>query len=344
VVSIVAETTRFSWLTRRTERSRIADLENRLSIVQENLADTQRKLASEQQALAAAPADHHASQFVLDEISELRQLVRLLLAESEAFKAHSTQTKSSFDYQWGALPEGMNLLSDPEFRAKSVSMVCALTGRSAEWFRGRKVLDAGCGNGRWSHALCSLGATVTAVDASPAGLARVSKDCEEFPSFSCQPHNLLDPLPFGAVFDLVWCFGVVHHTGDTRRALSNVADAVSPGGYLFAMIYGEPRPDHPEDFTEITTYVDTRRAMAGLSFDERVTYIRNRFGEENLNGWFDALSPQINDLYRFDEIVGWLTEWGFEDITRTLESRNHHFVARRPDSSSNAARGGPPLR
>jgi len=84
--------------------------------------------------------------------------------------------------------------------------------------------------------------------------------------------------------------------------------------------------------------------MAGLSFDERVTYIRNRFGEENLNGWFDALSPQINDLYRFDEIVGWLTEWGFEDITRTLESRNHHFVARRPDSSSNAARGYPSLR
>ena len=110
------------------------------------------------------------------------------------------------------------------------------------------------------------------------------------------------------------------------------------------MIYGEPRADHPEDFTEITTYVDTRRAMAGLSFDERVTYIRNRFGEENVNGWFDALSPQINDLHRFDEIVGWLTEWGFEDITRTLESRSHHFVARRPDSSSNAARGRPSLR
>lgn len=278
----------------------------------------------EQSGVRREPVD-----YVLGEVSELRELVRILCTESATYNSRSSQTRASFNYQWGTLPEGINLLSDPEFCAMSARRVCELTKRDAFWFEGRKVLDAGCGNGRWTHALCSLGAKVTAIDASEAGLADVARHCAEFSDLSFLPHNLLEPLPLEGAFDLVWCFGVAHHTGDTRKALSHVAKAVAPGGYLFAMIYGEPRPDHLEDFVEITTYTNTRRALAGLSFDQRVEYIRDRFGAENLNGWFDALSPQINDLHRYDEIVPWLIEWGFVDIERTADNRNHHFVARR---------------
>lgn len=55
------------------------------------------------------------------------------------------------------------------------------------------------------------------------------------------------------------------------------------------------------------------------------------FNEKDyVHGYFDAISPEINDLYRWDEIIGWLKSAGFEDIKRTLSDHpNHHVIARK---------------
>ena len=72
-----------------------------------------------------------------------------------------------------------------------------------------------------------------------------------------------------------------------------------------------------------------RRATSGISFDERIAYLRSRFNDEDVNGWFDAVSPKVNDLHRFDEVREWLLAWGFEDIRRTFDNRNLFVTARR---------------
>ena len=197
------------------------------------------------------------------------------------------------------------------------------------WFGGKAVLDAGCGNGRWSYTLAKLGAAVTALDRSAAGLKEVERICGAFPGFRAIRHDLLEPLPTGAAFDFVWNFGVAHHTGWTQRALHNVCNAVRPGGILFTMIYGEPREGRPGEYAEINSYTEVRRATSGMSFDERIAYLRGRFKEEDVNGWFDAVSPKVNDLHRFDEVRDWLLAWGFEDIRRTFENRSLFITARR---------------
>ncbi len=285
-----------------------------------------RKIVSIARRIKPANEPDPRLTFALNEISELRQQVRSLLAQQPSARQFNGQTLDSFNYQWEHLSEGVNMSSDPEFRANSRQKLAELTRLPMEWYSGKRVLDAGCGNGRWSGALCDLGAEVIALDASAAGVKRAQKTCSAYPTFQARQHNLLDPIP-EKNFDLVWCYGVAHHTGDTRRALGNVAAAVMPGGYLFGMIYGEPCQE--SHFAELNDYTAKRREFADLNFDKRAEFLRRHWGDELLNAWFDALSPQINDLHRFDEIAEWLSAWGFEKPTRTAENRNHHFVARR---------------
>jgi hypothetical protein len=73
-----------------------------------------------------------------------------------------------------------------------------------------------------------------------------------------------------------------------------------------------------------------RAILRNLPFEEKMKLLEKRYGKERLHGYFDAISPPINDLYRWDEIESWLIKAGFEDIACTLPDHpNHHLVARK---------------
>jgi len=58
-------------------------------------------------------------------------------------------------------------------------------------------------------------------------------------------------------------------------------------------------------------------------------YLSECFPAGQVHGYFDAVSPTINDLHRFDELRKWLVGLGFGDVKRTMPGRNHHVVATR---------------
>jgi SAM-dependent methyltransferase len=263
----------------------------------------------------------------LNEISELRQLVRLLLAASPAWHAYQTETAASFEAQWKHIPHGPWMLTDPEFLSAGEARMLHLTGKPRAWFKDKTILDAGCGSGRWSILLARMGARVTAFDISASGMADAAKLGADYPGFTVFAHNLLEPIPLEPTFDLVWNFGVSHHTGDTRRALGHATAMVKPGGMLVTMLYGEPQLDRPHEFAEINFYTELRRAISHMTVPQKIAYLTDRFGETDAHGAFDAASPPINDLYRFDEARSWLTAWGFRDIERVLDNRNLHIRA-----------------
>lgn len=267
--------------------------------------------------------------YLLNEVSDLRIIVRELAAEASAREADSIQTRESFSYQWTELAEGKHLAGDPHFEREMLGLITSHTNLPADWFAGKAVLDAGCGNGRWSYAFTKLGAKVTAVDQSASGVAALQALLSEKYDFQTGQADLLQPLPFGPEFDLVWCYGVAHHTGNTRLAVENVAAAVKPGGRIFLMIYGEPR--NCSEFGEINTYVELRRQTQFMNFDETRKHLEAKFPKHLVHGYFDSVSPKINDLHRFDEVEGWLLAAGFHNIQMTLASRNHHIVADRLD-------------
>jgi len=241
--------------------------------------------------------------------------------------ADARQTRASFDYQWENLSSGAFLPSDSSFIESTPHLLCQWTGLREDWFPGRRVLDLGCGLGRFTHGLLRLGAQVTASDQSANGLKRTHELCSEWAeSLTLLQRDLLD-WDEEADFDLVFCYGVVHHTGNTYRAIRNAATKVRPGGRLFLMVYGYP--ETLAEYRELNTYESLRREFRGMPLDERKQTLLERYGPDLAHGYFDAVSPRINDLLSFEEIRFLLESLGFGDVRRTADSRNHHLVADR---------------
>ncbi len=169
--------------------------------------------------------------YLLTEVSKASILVRHLAAPTiNDFPVHAA-TRRSFNYQWEGTDDGNWTQTRPQLKVTEPDKVLAYTGLPREWFEGRDVLDAGCGSGRFAWSMASLGANVTAVDQAAAGVEQTRKACAEFGSrVKVLQHDLTRELPVAGPFDLVWSYGVLHHTGDTYGAFRNVARLVKPGG------------------------------------------------------------------------------------------------------------------
>jgi SAM-dependent methyltransferase len=104
-------------------------------------------------------------------------------------------------------------------------------GGSLDVVRGRRVLEVGCGAGRFTELLLEAGASVLACDLSDA-IEVNARNCGGGPAyFACQADILHLPVS-PASFDCVVALGVVQHTPSPEAAMAALAAAVRPGGLL----------------------------------------------------------------------------------------------------------------
>ena len=97
--------------------------------------------------------------------------------------------------------------------------------------RGRRVLEVGCGAGRFTEILLDAGANVFATDLSSAVEANFA-NCGHRPRyFVCQADAVALPVKTGS-FDVVIALGVVQHTPDPERTMQALCSYVAPGGML----------------------------------------------------------------------------------------------------------------
>ncbi len=233
------------------------------------------------------------------------------------------QTRESFNYQWAALPAGDAMLSDPWF-VNQVDRILTeeLLALDPAWFPGRRVLDAGCGGGRWTLGLLRLGCRVLAADSSSQALESTRTQMSRLvPAALAEGRletlkvDLLDPpLALGGRrFDLVFSFGVLHHTGDTRRALGNLAPLVAEDGFLFLYLYGRRSIAYRAALTVLRT------ALFPWPFPAKRAALALLFRRRDVHQAFDLLSPAINDSFTHATVEGWLGELGFPHLVRTLQ-------------------------
>jgi SAM-dependent methyltransferase len=111
--------------------------------------------------------------------------------------------------------------------------------------RGKRVLEAGCGAGRFTEVLLAEGAQVFACDLSTAVEANRENCGVGSGYFVCQAD--IRELPVAPKsFDVVMCLGVIQHTPNPDDTIKALAFQVAPGGLLVIDHY---RYGH-EDMTE----------------------------------------------------------------------------------------------
>jgi len=111
--------------------------------------------------------------------------------------------------------------------------------------QGKSFLDVGSGSGLFSLAAHRLGATVHSFDYDPKSVACTQelkrRYFPEDPQWTIDEASVLDRdyLSRLGQFDVVYSWGVLHHTGVMQEALRNVASLVAVKGRLFIAIYND---------------------------------------------------------------------------------------------------------
>lgn len=107
----------------------------------------------------------------------------------------------------------------------------------AEWLRGKLILDAGCGAGRFTDVAAAHGARVIAIDLSGAVSAARANTRDHGGNVEILQASLFRlPLRKNA-FDGIFCMGVIQHTPDPDRVMSGLPAYLKPGGRLSYNFY-----------------------------------------------------------------------------------------------------------
>ena len=140
------------------------------------------------------------------------------------------RTKKRFGYEWLRYPVCFSEEEEKIFREEIQLDISQL--------KSKRILDAGCGMGRFTRVAAGLGGEVVGVDLSDS-VFRAREITRQFPSVHIVQADLLR-LPFCEhTFDIIYSFGVLHHTPDTKQAFCAITKTLKTDGFISLWVYGK---------------------------------------------------------------------------------------------------------
>jgi len=207
---------------------------------------------------------------------------------------------------------------------------------------GKRLLDAGCGNGTLTAVLSSFGMEVVGLDLNEGlGLANARKR-ELVPASADRVNfvqgNLFNPPLRERSFDLIYCSGVIHHTPSSKETFKKLVPLVKTGGRLYIWVYGYralpvrmfagagrslKRIMSLESVMRVCRVVSPFFKVSTEFLDATgLVKFRKRTCREITLDLFDMWAPRFNHWHKESEVQSWFREMGFTNIT--ISGRQKH--------------------
>lgn len=255
----------------------------------------------------------------------------------------SERYAASFGFEWMRFSRVQ--LDSQTGRDESLRAFIERTGLHPRDFSGKRVLDAGCGAGRFAELFTGAGPEVVGLDLSRAVDAAYDNLGRQPGVHIAQADLMHIPLRQQS-FDLVFSLGVLHHTVSAERAFSELTRFVKPGGYLAVWVYARsPRAwtDALDDAYRSITRRIPSEALYGLSHAAvplgavlRKLQLVPRIGPRLVRVYlaccpkislhpdprwrvldtFDWWSPQHRSFHTFTEVENWFRRARFHRLER----------------------------
>ncbi len=239
--------------------------------------------------------------------------------------ADQARTRDSFGDEWTRLyPEHGH--TTPEWQAER-DIFLEYTRSLPSEYRGKLVLDAGCGNGRYAKLANDWGARVVCVDISSA-VEIAQKNVGGRPDVAVVQGDLFK-LPFRTdLFDIVYSIGVLHHTPDAKGAFHAIQPLVKPGGFFSIFMHGQgnralyatnrwlrawtAKASYRTTWNFCLLLTGIAKVLLAIPFLGPVLYLAGRqviFFSPDQHNNYDHFSAGFTSFHRKEEIRGWYAGW-----------------------------------